>query len=215
MKKSTYSLWLAGATAVLVDDRSTAAQRQDTLYSLLYAQLQAEHKHSSRFANYRLWSCAYRNGMVSHGWTPFMRKGLAFNENRLAGKTPLDWLAGYVLRHCPETTSHPEAAVKRLQQLPSSPFAGPAGSTNRYAVHELAVMRPGRELMICGLGLQHPDTTAVTRDPQATGGHYLNAWHGALDEGLYAEFRHVVRDALSGTQAFSALIKDLGPVSIK
>lgn len=207
MAIQTYSLWRVGCQAMLVDDRTPAAQRQDVFDSVLYAQLQTD-KEFSRLDVYPDWSRRYFDALSSRGWALLSRKGKAFDLGVAADHMPLQWLAGYLSEQCPDATQALQAAVVQLQRQ----IAGtPNDKATRYAVYELAVVRPDHEVLACGLGILDRRPAVATSSAGAPpDSDHLSAWRGVLDEDDYEYMRDTLHTSLARHQGAHDLIKHLG-----
>ena len=216
MDMQTYTLWLLGTTALLVDDRTSAAQRQDVFDSVLYAQLQTEKHADTHCSNYPAWSGFYRDALASRGWAAVLRNGQYLYEGQLADTTPLQWLAGHLQAKYLQAPEALAAAVKMLEQQTSLPFDNPVeGAENRYAVYELGFLHPGPELLLCGLGMELRPSTVPPPPAEPSraaelGNDYLSTWRGVLDDDTYEEMRDRVRREVASKLLIHDLIKDLG-----
>lgn len=215
LDRQTYSLWLVGATAMLVDDRTTPQQRQDVFDSVLYAQLRSDKTSDTRLSNYPAWNDTFREALVARAWAPIHRAGRYLLKGELAGQLPLQWLADQLRAQCPELS---EALVDGVMQqaldLVVHDFQDLAG---RYAVYHVGALRPGRQLLLCGLRIEHQPSPAPALRPVAEpladklpGNDYFSTWQGEMDEESYEVMRDAVHREIAQKHPVEELIKNLG-----
>jgi hypothetical protein len=76
-------------------------------------------------------------------------------------------------------------------------------------VHELGVLGPDYELLLCGLGIDRRPATAPVHEVPVPAA-YLSTWRGVLDEDTYEEMREQVHRNILRKLRTDDLIKDLG-----
>ncbi|WP_313458538.1 hypothetical protein [Pseudomonas sp.] len=72
MADERFTLWLAGSSALLIDNALTLQQRQDALDCVLYAQLLASKRAGEAAANAGHWFEQFRQGLSDLGWVGVM-----------------------------------------------------------------------------------------------------------------------------------------------
>lgn len=147
MSKDSYSLWLAGGTALLVA-QAALPQRQYALDSLLYAQLHSDKLNGSRFANYARWYSGYRTALEERGWV-LTRSHSDYQESAVA--LPLNLLRDRLQARHPDLSGYLQAAVTQLTQNPAQQCLNSFTVAKSGVVHELGVLLPGPSIDLCGL----------------------------------------------------------------
>ncbi|MFT0520414.1 hypothetical protein [Pseudomonas faucium] len=148
MSKESYSLWLAGGTALLVA-QAALPQRQYALDSLLYAQLHSDKLNGSRFANYARWYSGYRTALEERGWV-LTRSHSDYQESAVA--LPLNLLRDRLQARHPGLSGYLQAAVTQLSENPAQQcLSSFTEAKSGGVVYELGVLLPGPSIDLYGL----------------------------------------------------------------
>lgn len=159
MHEAVRELILIGGTALLYAPEVNEAQRQAAFDSILYAQLLANKKVGSRFADPEGWHAAYRHVYRELGWL----KLASTHDQKFLGKTrqatrtqPLEaWLRMRSIQHeavLAQVTSSLSRSDPGFRHLLK--FAAQDDVEHSTVVVEIGLLKAGPTLDLCSIALQ-------------------------------------------------------------